>query len=93
MFSSIKYPCHLSILYISVTKTIQCVKVKTAVFFNLEEGFHMISGGIILHRGVSVLPHHVVDRLHDVQHLLQKQTINTIQKMHFFTETLHTPSF
>ena len=40
---------------------------------NLEEAFHMVSGGIVLHSGVCVLPHHVIDGRHDVQHLLQSE--------------------
>lgn len=38
---------------------------------DLKEAFHMFSGGIILHSGVCVLPHHVIDGCHNVQHLLQ----------------------
>ena len=41
--------------------------------FDLEEALHMISWGIILHSGVCVLPHHVIDGRHDVQHLLQSE--------------------
>lgn len=41
--------------------------------FDLEEALHMFSGGIVLHSGVCVLPHHVIDGRHDVQHLLQSE--------------------
>lgn len=40
------------------------------VLFDLEEALHMFSWGIVLHGGVCVFPHHVIDGLHDVQHLL-----------------------
>lgn len=40
------------------------------VLFDLEEALHMFSWGIVLHGGVRVFPHHVIDGLHDVQHLL-----------------------
>ncbi len=33
----------------------------------------MFSWSIILHSGVCILPHHVIDGLHDVQHLLESE--------------------
>lgn len=32
----------------------------------------MVSWSIVLHCGIRVLPHHVIDGLHDVQHLLEE---------------------
>ncbi len=43
------------------------------VEFDLEEALHVFSWSIVLHSGVCVLPHHVIDRPHDVQHLLQRE--------------------
>lgn len=33
---------------------------------DLEEALHMFPRSVVLHRGVRVLPHHVVDGFHDV---------------------------
>ena len=40
---------------------------------DLEKALHMFSWSIVLHSGVRVLPHHVIDGLHDVQHLLKSE--------------------
>ena len=39
----------------------------------LEETVNMILGSTVLHAGVGILPHHVIDRVHDVCHLLDKK--------------------
>lgn len=40
--------------------------------FYLEEAVNMLPGSTILHIGVGVLPHHVIDGVHDVSHLLDR---------------------
>lgn len=39
----------------------------------LEEDLHVLAGRLLLEDGVRAFPHHVVDGLHDVQHLLEDQ--------------------
>lgn len=41
--------------------------------FYLEEIVNMLVGSIIPHAGVGVLPHHVIDGVHDVCHLLDRE--------------------
>lgn len=48
-----------------------CVNIQ-AVAPDLEKALHVFSRGVILHRRICVLPHHVIDGLHDVQHLLKR---------------------
>ena len=50
-----------------------CLYVSVCVSAHLEEGVYVLLRDVPLQGGVSVLPHHVVDGLHDVQHLLQKE--------------------
>lgn len=45
--------------------------VKTGL--NLEEALHVFPRSVVLHCGIRVLPHHVIDGCHDVQHLLKSQ--------------------
>lgn len=40
---------------------------------DLKEALHVFSRNVVLHRGVCVLPHHVIDGLHDVKHLLERE--------------------
>lgn len=39
---------------------------------HLEEAVNMILGSAVLHAGVGVFAHHVVDGVHNVCHLLQQ---------------------
>lgn len=41
--------------------------------FYLEEVVNMVLGSIIPHVGVGVLPHHVIDGVHDSCHLLDRE--------------------
>lgn len=41
------------------------------VWVHLKEVFHMFSGNIVMHGWIHVLPHHIINRLHDFQHLLK----------------------
>lgn len=43
------------------------------LMFYLEEAVNMLPGSIILHVGVGVFPHHVIDGVHDIRHLLDRQ--------------------
>lgn len=45
--------------------------IRTTAEFDLEEALNVFSWSIILHSGVCVLPHHVIDGPHDVHHLLE----------------------
>lgn len=40
----------------------------------LEEDVHVLPGGVLPEHGVRVFPHHVVDGLDDVHHLLHRDT-------------------
>lgn len=46
---------------------------KHKVSVDLEEALHMFSGRFVLHTGICVLPHHIIDRLHYIHHLLQRE--------------------
>lgn len=49
----------------------------------LEEAVDVLPGRAVLHAGVGVLPHHVIDGVHDVHHLLgreREKTNNTVAK-------------
>ena len=58
-------------IYLSVFLLVE--EIWRTVEINLEEAFYMFSRGIVLHSGVCILPHHVIDGFHDVQHLLQRK--------------------
>lgn len=45
--------------------------IRTTAEFDLEEALNVFSWSIVLHSGVCVLPHHVIDGPHDVHHLLE----------------------
>lgn len=39
----------------------------------LEEAVYMLLGSTVLHVGAGVLPHHVIDGVHDIRHFLERQ--------------------
>lgn len=43
------------------------------MMFYLEELVNMLLGSIIVHAGVGILPHHVIDGVHDICHFLDGQ--------------------
>lgn len=49
-----------------------CAGLGICVFY-LEEVVNMVLGSIIPHVGVGVLPHHVIDGVHDSSHLLDRK--------------------
>lgn len=49
-----------------------CAGLGMCVFY-LEEVVNMVLGSIIPHVGVGVLPHHVIDGVHDSSHLLDRK--------------------
>ncbi len=51
---------------------VECIGLMICVFY-LEEVVNVILGSAILHTGVGVLPHHVIDGVHDICHLLDRQ--------------------
>lgn len=58
---------------------------------DLEKALHVFSWGVVLHRRIRVLPHHVIDGPHDIQHLLKCESMKDLSQrtdghpsIHFF---------
>lgn len=66
---------HLRTLYI--TRTLSVIFLQFGAIIkqrlDLEEALHVFSRSVVLHCGICVLPHHVIDGFHDVQHLLESE--------------------
>lgn len=48
------------------------LRSRPGVYTYLEEDVHVLPGGVLPEHGIRVLPHHVVDGLDDVHHLLHR---------------------
>ena len=58
--------------YETVLVSIESIGLMICVFY-LEEVVNVLIGSVIPHAGVGVLPHHVIDGVHDVCHLLDRE--------------------
>ena len=79
--------CHYFDLYFDLPQYCCHNEIRTAVAFDLEEALNVFSWSIVLHSGVCVLPHHVIDGPHDVHHLLEcdgQNGGNVIENVRFF---------